>query len=105
MFSFANSTFPRDVPSSSARIGSTALHGPHHGAQKSSTTGTSAPRTSRSNVLSVTSNTPPDGTRGPPPGSWRSQPAGEGGEPEQRHAPDGFDDDRPAHLRAAPRAI
>src|SRR5213592_313753 len=57
MFSFANSTFPDVRCSSSSRIGSIALHGPHHGAQKSTTTGTSAASTSRSNVESLTSNT------------------------------------------------
>src|SRR5207253_9956897 len=57
MFSFANSTLPDVRVSSSLRIGSIALHGPHHGAQKSTTTGTSAASTSRSNVESLTSNT------------------------------------------------
>src|SRR4029077_2208075 len=38
--------------SSSARV--TVLHGPHHGAQKSTTTGLGAPRTSCSKLESVT---------------------------------------------------
>src|SRR2546425_7469956 len=58
MLSLANSTRPFVSASSCARMGSTALHGPHQGAQKSSTTGTSAVSTSRSNVSSVTSNIP-----------------------------------------------
>src|ERR687894_2664804 len=41
----------------SSRIGETRRHGTHHGAQKSTTTGFSAFRTSLSNVASVTSAT------------------------------------------------
>src|SRR6476646_7235311 len=44
---------------SSARAGSIALHGPHHGAQKSTTTVRSAASTSSANVASVTSRMPP----------------------------------------------
>src|SRR5690349_5553232 len=44
---------------SSSRAGSIALHGPHHGAQKSTTTGSSAASTSSANVASVTSRMPP----------------------------------------------
>src|SRR5947209_2899863 len=44
---------------SSSRAGSIALHGPHHGAQKSTTTGCEAASTSSANVASVTSRMPP----------------------------------------------
>src|SRR3954463_3743418 len=44
---------------SSSRAGSIALHGPHHGAQKSTTTGAAAASTSSANVASVTSRMPP----------------------------------------------
>src|SRR5436305_6877195 len=44
---------------SASSAGSIALHGPHHGAQKSTTTGSSAARTSSANVASVTSRMPP----------------------------------------------
>src|SRR3954469_1639892 len=38
----------------SSSTGATILHGPHHSAQKSTSTGLSLPRTSASNVASVT---------------------------------------------------
>src|SRR5512146_1809034 len=44
---------------SSSRAGSIALHGPHQGAQKSTTTGCPAASTSSANVASVTSRTGP----------------------------------------------
>ena len=44
---------------SSSSAGSIALHGPHHGAQKSTMTGSSAASTSSANVASVTSRMPP----------------------------------------------
>ena len=40
---------------SSDRTGAMSLHGPHHSAQKSTNTNASAPLTSSSNVLSVSS--------------------------------------------------
>src|SRR3954468_1134685 len=43
----------------SSRAGSIALHGPHQGAQKSTTTGASAASTWSANVASVTSRMPP----------------------------------------------
>src|SRR5258705_4745989 len=86
MSSFTNSTLPV-VPASSSRAGSIALHGPHHGAQKSTTTGFPDCSTSRSNVSSVTERiaSPSD--------------------PEQRNAPDRLEDDRPAHLRLPDDAV
>src|SRR4029453_11359811 len=84
MFIFVKTT---RSPASSSRLSSTgviAWHGPHQGAQKSTTTGTSARRTCSSNVSSVTSSTR----------SKRSQPKG-------RDLPYGFEHDRLAHLRAA----
>src|SRR6267143_4169146 len=77
------------APASSSRAGSIALHGPHHGAQKSTTTGRPACRTSCSNVSSVTARI------------GLTLPA----EPEERHPPDRFEHDRLAHLRAAGRAV
>src|SRR6478672_6928538 len=54
-FIFVNFRWPPCWPASSSRIGSMTLHGPHHGAQKSTTTGVSADSTSDENVVSVTS--------------------------------------------------
>src|SRR5262245_14306055 len=47
-------SLPSYSPASSSRIGATARHGPHQGAQKSTTTGTSDCSTFCSNSLSVT---------------------------------------------------
>src|SRR5207248_6434117 len=79
---------------SSARAGSIARHGPHHGAQKSTTTGRSAPSTSSSNRASVTSSTSP-----------MLQAAEQRGRPEGRYLPDRLEHDRAAHLRAAGLAV
>src|SRR2546421_10208837 len=94
MFSLANSTSPRCSSASCSRMGDTARQGPHHGAQKSTTTGLAAPRTSCSKVASVTSRTPAmlATSSGPP-------------EPEQGHLPDRLQHDRAAHLRAADLAV
>src|ERR1700675_4937857 len=81
MSSFTNSTLSV-VSASSSSAGSIALQGPHHGAQKSTTTAFPDWRTSRSNVSSVTDRISSLST-----------------DPEQRHAPDRLEDDRPAHLR------
>src|SRR5437588_9960818 len=75
--------------SSSARIGSTALHGPHQGAQKSTTTGRPAPRTSASKLSSVTSRIAVTLHTGP----------------QQGAAPDGLVKDRAAHLRVSALAV
>src|SRR3989344_2267115 len=45
-FIFTNFTLPAYYVYSSSMIGSIALHGPHHGAQKSTRTGSSLERTS-----------------------------------------------------------
>src|SRR3954467_7187242 len=94
MSSLANLTRPSCAAASSVRIGSTARHGPHHGAQKSTTTGFADCRTSCSNVASVSSST-------------RStlQTAEEGAKTENRHLPDRLEHDRAAHLRAAVLAV
>src|SRR4029450_6836779 len=84
MFIFVKTT---RSPASSSRLSSTgviAWHGPHQGAQKSTTTGTSARSTCSSNVSSVTSSTR----------SKRSQ-------PQCRDLPYGFHPNRLSHLRAA----
>src|SRR5512132_479511 len=84
MFIFVKTT---RSPASCSRPSSTgviAWQGPHQGAQKSTTTGTSARSTCSSNVSSVTSST----------GSKVSQPHG-------RDLPHGLEHDRLAHLRAA----
>src|SRR5437773_12173952 len=57
MSSFANLTREPYSSSSWRKIGSIAWHGPHHGAQKSTTTGPSAWRTSSSKFVSVRSST------------------------------------------------
>src|SRR4029450_6068535 len=84
MFIFVKTT---RSPASSSRLSSTgviAWHGPHQGAQKSTTTGISAPSPCSSNVSSVTSSTRPK----------RSQ-------PQRRDLPNGFEHNRLAHLRPA----
>ena len=52
VFSLRKRTLPSYSPASSFTIGATMRHGPHHGAQKSTSTGTSALITSVSNVWS-----------------------------------------------------
>src|SRR5262245_56236669 len=89
MSSFANTTRPASSSSSSAKTGSTARQGPHHGAQKSTTTGVSARRTSCSKVASVSSST-----------ATMLQAAGQRPEPKHGHLPDRLDDDAVTHLRA-----
>src|SRR5262245_40244403 len=54
MFSFATVSCPSYSPASSSRIGATTRHGPHHGAQKSTTTGVSDFNTFCSKSASVT---------------------------------------------------
>src|SRR5579871_3601604 len=93
MFTFVNS-MPWCSSASASSTGWTARQGPHHGAQKSTTTGLSACRTSASNVSSVTSFT-----------ARSLQSPRERAEPQQRDAPDGFQDDRAAHLRVALGAV
>src|SRR4051794_31471261 len=88
MSSFTNSTFSV-VAASSSSAGAIALHGPHHGAQKSTTTGRRALSTSLSKVSSVTSRI----ARTLPP------------EAHERHAPDRLEHDRAAHLRMAGGAV
>src|SRR5690348_7527046 len=93
MFTLVNS-MPWCSSASCSRTGWTARHGPHHGAQKSTTTGLPACRTSASNVSSVTSFT-----------ARSLQTAHERAEPEQRHPPHGFEHDRAAHLRVPLGAV
>src|SRR5438093_13440261 len=97
MFSFANSTRPACFSARSASTGSTALQGPHHGAQQSITTGFSAWTAAVSKVSSVISRT----TAGYRP----SETAGQGSEAKGRDLPDRLQDDRLAHLRAADLAV
>src|SRR5690349_2695866 len=94
MSSFTNLTRPSCSSARAASTGSTARHGPHHGAQKSTTTGVSARRTSASKPASVTSST-----------ECRLQPAGECAEAQHRHLPESLEHDRAAHLRAALLAV
>ena len=58
---FASSTAPPVSATTFSRIGPSVLHGPHHSAQRSTTTGTVVDRsmTSVANVASVTSVTRP----------------------------------------------
>src|SRR6185312_6099819 len=93
MSSFTNLTLPWSA-ASAVRTGSTAWHGPHQGAQKSTTTGVSACRTSCSKVASVSSST-----------AATLQTAGQCPEAEHRHLPDRLEHDRAAHLRAAVLAV
>src|SRR6478752_7548152 len=85
---FTNSTASDDAASSSS-AGSIALHGPHQGAQKSTTTGEPARSTSASKVSSVTART-----------RWTLA-----AQAQQSHAPHGFEHDSAAHLRVPDRAI
>src|SRR6516225_4066733 len=96
MFTFVNSIAGLSSASCS-RIGVTARQGPHQGAQKSTTTGPSARRTSASKLSSVTSFT----------ARWYrgSEPVEQGSEPEQQHAPDRLEHDRAAHLRVPDLAV
>src|SRR6476646_2383438 len=94
MSSLPNTTRSPCSVSSSCRIGSTALHGPHHGAQKSTITGRSACRTSCSKFWSVSSST-----------AAMLQAAEQCLEAEERHLPDRLEDDCAAHLRVAFLAV
>src|SRR3954447_14535113 len=94
MSSLPNTTRSPCSVSSSCRIGSTALHGPHQGAQKSTITGRSACRTSRSKFSSVSSST-----------AAMLQAAEQRLEAEKRHLPDRLEHDRAAHLRVALLAV
>src|SRR4029453_15864780 len=114
MSSFANTMRPESSSSSCARIGSTARQGPHHGAQKSTTTGVSACRTSCSKLASVSSSTPamlPTGARAKPVrplsgiASDASETARQCPEPQYGDLPDSLGDDGVAHLRAAVLAV
>src|SRR3954452_5716025 len=53
MFSFATLALPAYSVASSSRTGASILHGPHHSAQKSTSTGTVDLRTSCSQLASV----------------------------------------------------
>src|SRR3990172_1372261 len=55
VFSLTNFILPSYSPASSSTRGETMRQGPHQGAQKSTSTGSPALRTSSSNVASVTS--------------------------------------------------
>src|SRR5438034_5009194 len=87
MSTFTNSTFCVCSASWSS-TGVTAWHGPHHGAQKSTTTGLPARRTSSSKVASVTSRT-----------RDRLQPPQEGPDAQPGHLPRRLQDDHAVHLR------
>src|SRR4051794_29567543 len=54
MFSLAIVSLSACSAAISSRTGATILHGPHHSAQKSTSTGLSLPRTSVANEASVT---------------------------------------------------
>src|SRR3954467_14317617 len=54
MLSFAIVSLSRCSAAISSSTGATILHGPHHSAQKSTSTGLSLPRTSLANEASVT---------------------------------------------------
>src|SRR5215470_1141235 len=88
MFTRATST------GSSSRIDSTALHGRHQGAQKSTATGASEPRTTSSKSSPVTSRI-----------AANLQAAAERARPQPRHLPDRLEDDPTAHLRFAGGAV
>src|SRR5882724_1610129 len=84
--------------SSFSRIGSSARHGRHQGAQKSTTTGPS--RIASSNVSGSSSLMTRD--RSP---EWRSEPSFERGEPQSGNVHDRLEEDRAAHLRNALRSV
>src|ERR1700730_18370420 len=67
-------TFPRYSPASSSTIGAIARQGPHHAAQKSTSTGLSDFSTSESKFASVTSTVPLLAIL-PPGFQFREQPA------------------------------
>src|SRR4026209_2338658 len=94
MSSLANLTRWPYSSSSWRSTGSTARHGPHQGAQKSTTTGVSAWRTSCSKLASVNSFTRP-----------MLQPSREGSEPQSRDFPDRLEHDAATHLRAPAPAV
>src|SRR2546430_178249 len=94
MLSLTKSTCPWCASASCSRIGWTARQGPHHGAQKSTTTGRFEASTCSSNRTSVTSST----------GSML-QTTPQRGDAEQRDLPDRLEHDRAAHLRAAGFAV
>jgi hypothetical protein len=54
-FTFTKATFSEFSSANASIVGASALHGPHHGAQKSTSTGFPDFNTSCSNELSVTS--------------------------------------------------
>src|SRR3954463_13857566 len=54
MLSFAIVSLSRCSAAISSSTGATILHGPHHSAQKSTSTGLSLPRTSLAKLVSVT---------------------------------------------------
>src|SRR6516225_1297553 len=54
MFTLATVSLPANSPASSSSADAIILHGPHHSAQKSTSTGPSAFSTSAENVWSVT---------------------------------------------------
>src|SRR5580765_721512 len=87
MFSLTNSTLDVSAEICSS-IGVTALHGPHHGAQKSTTTVLPVWRTSCSKLASVTSRI-----------AASLQTPCERAQPHERHLPDRFEHDRAIHLR------
>src|SRR5437588_4849203 len=94
MFTFAKTIRSPCCEERSSRIGSTARQGPHQGAQKSTTTGVSAWRTSASKLSSVTSIT-----------RTMLQTARESGRAQGRHLPDRLEHDSPAHLGASHLAV
>src|SRR5215470_17899479 len=94
MSSLANLTCWPYSSSSWRSTGSTARHGPHHGAQKSTITGVSACRTSCSKVASVSSFT-----------RFMLQPSRKGPKPQGRDLPHRLEHDAAAHLRAPVPAV
>src|ERR1700722_17588715 len=82
-------------PASCSSTGLTARQGPHHGAQKSTTTGLSALRTSCSKLASVTSRIPMPRLQAP---AQRPQ-------PQLRDLPCRLGDDPLAHLRMPALAV
>lgn len=82
-------------------IGAIALHGPHQGAQKSTTTGVSAPSTSSAKVASFTSvSSATAGEYSPP-----SEAAEQGLQAEGRDAEQRLADDRPRELGLSGAAV
>src|SRR5947209_1263298 len=89
MLSLANANVPAASDSRSSSTASTARHGLHHGAQKSTTIG--VPAMAASNVSASSSR--------------MSELSAQRSEPELRHARDRFEEDRAAHLRLAGRPV